>query len=57
MTFDYKEARKAGKTEAPAEFAEKCRNGFHHRDTETMDERRWTIQRGVGGPKPFIASR
>ena len=57
MTFDYKEARKAGKTEAPAEFAEKCRNRFHHRDKETMDERRWTIQRGLGGPKPFIASR
>ena len=34
MTFDYKEAMKAGKTEAPAEFAEKCRNRFHHRDTE-----------------------
>jgi len=34
LTFDYEEARKPGKTEAPAEFAEKCRNGFHHRDTE-----------------------
>ena len=34
MLFDYEEARKAGKTEAPAEFAEKCRNRFHHRDTE-----------------------
>jgi hypothetical protein len=37
LTFDYEEARKPGKTEAPAKFAEKCRNGFHHRDTEDTE--------------------
>jgi hypothetical protein len=37
LTFDYEEARKPGKTEAPAEFAEKCRNRFHHRDTEDAE--------------------
>jgi hypothetical protein len=37
LTFDYEEARKPGKTEAPAEFAEKCRNGFHHRGTEDTE--------------------
>ncbi len=29
--------RKPGKTEAPSEFAEKCRNRFHHRDTEDAE--------------------
>jgi len=36
--FDYEEARKPGEAEAPAEFAEKCRNGVHHRDTEDTEK-------------------
>jgi hypothetical protein len=67
LTFDYEEARKPGKKEAPAEFAEKCRNGFHHRDTEDAEvEGFFVCRRGTdrqkrlslatkGGPKPFIA--
>jgi len=70
LTFDYEEARKPGKTEAPAEFAEKCRNGFHHRDTEDTEgegffclseryrqTKRFSLATKRGGPKPFIASR
>ena len=38
LIFDYEEARKPSKAEAPAEFAEKYRNKFHHRDTEDTEK-------------------
>jgi hypothetical protein len=38
LIFDYEEARKPSKAEAPAEFAEKYRDRFHHRDTEDTEK-------------------
>jgi hypothetical protein len=45
LIFDYEEARKAGKTEAPAEIAEKCKNGVHHQTQRswTTEKERWSV--------------
>jgi len=51
LTFDYKEARKPGGRTQGSKVQRSTKgtiSDIHHRDTETMDEKRWTKERQKG---------